>query len=449
MKHPGSSRIPFSAWQALALYVFAATAPLLIAALAEARERDFAAELAVGAGLVALAMLLLQFISSGRYERISGGAGIDRTLRFHQLAAYALSGLVLLHPLLLALPSEPGELGRLPAGLVMLAGAPMLRSGVLALAGLAILVALGILRAHIALRYETWRGTHVLLALGVAVASLHHAMSVGQYSNGMVLRFYWMLLAMCALASTGYVYLFKPLRLARTAWRVKSNRPAGEATRELLLQPESGSALDYAAGQFIWVSFGHRPFPLNDHPYSLASSPREGPELRLLIKARGDFSGNAAAIAPGTPAYVDGPHGDFVIAGHDADAIALIAGGIGIAPIAGILRDLQLSGDHRPVRLLYGARNLERMAGREMIDGVAGSLDLNVEYVLEAPPPGWQGGAGSITPEAVLRTLRGTDPQRCLCMLCGPTDMMLAAEDALLRAGVPAANIVYERFDYA
>lgn len=436
-------------WRALLLYLLVAIAPLVIVASGAARERGFAAEFAIGAGLAALSMLLLQFISSGRHERVSGGAGIDRTLRFHQLSAWVLSGLVLLHPLLLVLPSDMDELGRLPARLAMMAGAPHLRSGVVALVLLAALILLAALRTRVALRYEAWRAWHIAFAVVVAAASLHHALAVGLYSGGGLLKTWWVLLATVALASTAHAHLVKPVQLARAAWRVRSNEPDGEGIRELVLEPVNGKALEYSAGQFIWVSFGRRPFPLGDHPYSLASSPREGPELRLLIKARGDFSAAAAVIEPGTPAYVDGPHGDFGIAGRDADAFALIAGGIGIAPIAGILRDLELAGDRRSVGLLYGARNLERMAARTVIGAAARTLDLKTEVVLESPPPGWQGGRGAITPEAVLRTLRGHNPRRCLCLLCGPTGMMLAAEKTLLHAGVPAANIVYEQFDYA
>jgi len=448
-----TSHRPAGPWQVLALYVFLVAAPLLIAAFSVARERGFAAELAVGTGLVALAMLLLQFISSGRHERVSGGIGIDRTLRFHQLSAWVLIALVLLHPLLLVLPSSMNDLrnepGQILVRLAMMAEAPFLRSGVLALVLLIVLVALAALRTRIRLRYEIWRATHLVLALVVAAASLHHALAAGQYSSGGLLKVWWVLMAVCALAAAAYAHILKPVLLARAAWRVKSNQADGEGIRELVIEPVNGKGLKYAAGQFIWVDFGRRPTPLGDHPYSLASSPREGPDLRLLIKARGDFSGAAASIAPGTPAYVDGPHGDFFIEGRDVDAIALIAGGIGIAPIAGILRDLAHAGDRRKIALLYGARNLERMAGREAIAAVERSLDLQTEFVLDEPPPDWQGGSGAISPEAVLRTLRGHDPRRCLCLLCGPTGMMLATEQILLRAGVPAINIVYERFDYA
>jgi ferredoxin-NADP reductase len=145
---------------------------------------------------------------------------------------------------------------------------------------------------------------------------------------------------------------------------------------------------------------------------------------------------------------VDGPHGDFVLAGREAASVALFAGGIGIAPILGILRDMQLSGDRRPVSLVYGARNQERLVGRDAISEAASALSLRVDYVLEMPPPHWQGSVGGITAEVVRQAIIGRDPRHCICLLCGPTGMMLAIERVLLEAGVPARNIVYEQFDY-
>jgi predicted ferric reductase len=429
-------------------FVGLAAVPLLLAAHGQARERGAVAELAVGAGLLALAMLLMQFISSGRYEKVSGRAGIDATMRFHQLTAYGVLALAVLHPVFFLWPDTLQDLGRVPGMLAMMAGAPPLRSGVIALLLLAALVPMGMLRSRLPLRYEGWRILHALLAVGAGGASLHHALSVGGYSSAPGLVWFWALLGTAAMGSLAYVYFIKPAVLARRAYRVTSNREAGSGIRELVLAPGAGRPLAYHAGQFVWVSFGGWPFPWRDHPYSLASSPREGGSLRLLIKARGDFSAAAGAIAEGTAAYVDGPHGAFTLQGREADVIVLIAGGIGIAPILSILSDLRFSGDGRRVRLVYGARELSRLVGRDVIDAALPVLNLEVDYVLEEPPPGWTGSAGAITPERVLRTLRGADPHRCLILLCGPTPMMLAAERTLLDAGVPSSNIVYERFDY-
>jgi len=50
-------------------------------------------------GLCAAALLYLQFLSSGRYERLSGRIGIDRTMGFHRVAAGTLLLFAILHPL--------------------------------------------------------------------------------------------------------------------------------------------------------------------------------------------------------------------------------------------------------------------------------------------------------------------------------------------------------------
>ena len=42
----------------------------------------------------------------------------------------------------------------------------------------------------------------------------------------------------------------------------------------------------------------------------------------------------------------------------------------------------------------------------------------------------------------------GPSPESVAVYTCGPTPMMLAVERHLLAAGVPAGQIVYERFEY-
>lgn len=448
--HPRPPAAP-APWLLAFIYVLVAMAPLALGAAIGSRERSVAGELAVGLGLVALAMLLMQFISSGRYERVSGRAGMDRTLRFHQLTAYGLLLFSLLHPLLFVFPAELADwaaLRELPERLGFMLAAPHLRSGVVALLLLILLVPLGVLRSRLPVPYEIWRSLHVLLAVGAATGVLHHAMMVGGYSQSPLLAGFWIVLGVSAMGSLAYAWLVRPLLLARAPYRVVANKRLGPEVCELQLAPVRAHTIHYRAGQFVWVSFGRWAVTVRDHPYSLASSPLEGDVLKLMIKARGDFSAKAGDIPVGTLAHVDGPHGSFVLTGRAAGTVALFAGGIGIAPILGVLRDLQLSGDQRPVRLVYGARNASRLVGRDVIEAAGTSLDLRVEYLLEEADAGWQGGRGGLSAEVFARTLAGWDAGHCLCMLCGPTGMMLAGERELLALGVPAANIVYERFEY-
>uniref|UniRef100_UPI003F70B645 ferric reductase-like transmembrane domain-containing protein n=1 Tax=Elioraea sp. TaxID=2185103 RepID=UPI003F70B645 len=91
-------------WLLAALFVLAACAPLLLALASGEPPEAVQAELGIGLGLAALALMLLQFAHSGRLETIAGRIGIDRTMRVHRSAGIALAAMALLHPLAFVAP---------------------------------------------------------------------------------------------------------------------------------------------------------------------------------------------------------------------------------------------------------------------------------------------------------------------------------------------------------
>jgi predicted ferric reductase len=411
------------------------------------RESEFLRELSIGAGIAAYAMLLLQFVSSGRYETMSGRVGIDITMRFHQLAARAATVLVIAHPLLLVAPESLDELGDALSGLMALFAAPQMLSGVVALALTLAIVVAGIRRLRLPMRYELWRASHAVLAVGIAAAGAHHAFSAGTYSENALLQLYWWSLLVIAIGSLLFVYGIKPFLLLRNAYRLVSTEEIGPGIREIILAPARGRSFRFVAGQFAWVTFGRRPLAVFDNPFSISSSPSELPRVRLLVKARGDTSGGLGELPAGAPVYLDGPHGNFTLEGRRGKAICLIAGGIGIAPVIGLLRDLAAKRDPRPLALIYAARNPAMLVHAAEIRELQDRLDLGVTFSVDEAPPGWEGLTGNVGEARFAAALRAA-PEDCLCLACGPTPMMLAAERALLAAGVPPGQIVYERFEY-
>jgi predicted ferric reductase len=431
----------------LVIYAAIAVAPLAYMAAVGTYDMGVLRVLAISTGIVGLALALMQFVTSGRFERLSGRAGIDRTMRFHQLAARAVLVLVLVHPLLFAVPRELDALGDVPGRLMRMFTAPHLASGAIAWLLLIALIVLGLLRQRLPLRYELWRGSHALGAAIVAGASVHHALAVGTYAAEPAMALYWWVLLALALGTLAYLYFVKPFVLLQRAYRVVSNEQVGHRIRELVLEPAGGRVLRFEAGQFVWVLLDQPPLTVLDHPFSISSAPAESPRLRLLVKARGDFTSQLESLPAGARAYLDGPHGNFTLTGRRGEAIALIAGGIGIAPVIGLLRHLRDSTDRRPIGLLYGARNVSQLVHAEEIRAARAELDLEAHFFVDEPLPDWTGGIGEITGDAIRAALRA-DPSRCICFVCGPTPMMLDVERCLLDYGVPGAQIVYERFDY-
>jgi len=443
-------RLPRFGGRALAaLYLAVAFLPLALAAGRKVAPFDPWEKVGAGAGLVALTAMAVQFVTSGRFEKASGRLGIDRIMSFHKIAAWWVLGALVLHPLLYVIPTwlEDPDLG--VQLLVAYHVLPHYRTGVIALVALALLVLSSALRERLPVPYEVWRASHVLLAITAAGTGLHHALTVGRFSAlGAVNAWWWAVIGALVLV-VGTLYGWRWLRLHLHPWRLRSVTRVADRTWELDIQPEPGTPdLAYEAGQFVWMTEGARRFPLFDHPFSIADTP-ERPGISLIVKEAGDFTGRIGELEPGTPIGVDGPYGEFSMENHPAQAILLIAGGVGIGPIMGLLRDLVARRDPRPVRLVYAVGKPSNFACLGEIEAARGVLDLDVLLVSETGGEGFDGFVGRADRELLERTLAGLDRRGTVAMMCGPGPMVVAVSDTLGDLGLPQDAIVYERFDYA
>jgi len=404
---------------------------------------------AAGLGLVGLAAMAVQFATSGRFEFVSGHLGIDRVMAFHKTAAWWVLLALLLHPVVFVVPTFLADpalgLERLWAFHTL----PHYRSGVVALSALFLLVVGSALQRRLPVRYETWRAAHVILAAVALGAGLHHALTTGRFSAMGALHGYWWAVGAAAVGVVAILYGWRWARLHLRPWRLASVTKLADRMWELDIQPQPGTpALGYLAGQFVWMTEGARRFPLFDHPFSIADSPTR-PGLSLIVKEAGDFTSGIGALKPGTPIGVDGPYGNFTLEEHESDAVLLIAGGVGIAPIMGLLRDLVARGHRHPVRLAYAAGASENFACLEEIAAAAKTLDLQVLLLSETPASGWTGEIGRLDRDRLAGMLRGLDPERRVALICGPGPMVTAVSDTLIELGLPMDRVMYERFDYA
>ncbi len=428
-------------------YVALAIAPMLIAALSGLHPRPFLDDFSSGIAMAGFAMLLAEFVLSGRFRAFSATIGIDLAMQLHQLLARTALVLLLLHPMLYTLPLAPQRpwdptlvltLGLSPAATV---------TGLTAWGLLAVLVMAALFRNSMPWRYETWRLAHGLGAVVIAAASLHHVLDAGRYSRltGMVV-FWWSAFAV-AVASLVVVYVLRPLIQRRRRYRVKSVSGAAAGTWELVLAPDASFRIAYRAGQFAWLKLGS-PRPLFENPFSFSSAPAQGDELRFLIKEAGDFTGGIASASPGTPAFLDGPHGCFTLDDKGSEGIVLIAGGIGIAPMLSLLRQLAATNDPRRVILIYGNRVREQVVDVEGLADTPRLRNFTFHPVLSEPPIDWTGLQGQLDREILECCLPKEERGRLTYYLCGPTPMIDSVERALDALGVPLARIIAEKFQY-
>ncbi|MDP2356351.1 MAG: ferredoxin reductase family protein [Beijerinckiaceae bacterium] len=430
-----------------ALYIGLIATALVATAAAAPGSGSFAEEAARGMGVAAASMLTAQFISSGRIKALSSGVGLDVILGFHRFAASMLLWFVALHVLAFVAPTLAQGPARAGQHLLTLLTSPRMLTGVFAVAGMLAIVVASVKR-DAWMKYEVWRLTHGLGALVVLALTGHHVMTTGTASFAPGLWAFWLIVFGAAGVAFAHIYVGRPLLARRVSWRLDAVTKLTPRLLEVTLTQTRGPAFSFIAGQFVWLNFRPgfaQPF---DNPFSIASGPEELPRMRFLIKAVGDLTRSLPDLPPGADVSVDGPHGDLIVEGRAARAILLVAGGVGLAPLIGVLRSLAAQGDKRPIRAIYAAGVKENLVYAEEMRAMESQLNLVNFFTVDEASPDWTGGVGPIDATLIRRALDGIDRDHTLALICGPTPMMIATADMIAEEGVPLSSIIYERFAY-
>jgi predicted ferric reductase len=362
--------------------------------------------------------------------------------------ARLLALFILIHPFLYTLPmsgSRPWD----PTGasVLNLDSAGFITGG-LAWLLLPVFIALALFRRDLPYRYETWRLMHGLGAALIAILTLHHALDAGRYSSDPALTVFWVGMTGAALGTLFTVYILRPLHQLRRPYRVETLEKIAAKTWRLVIRPIGEHALSFRPGQFIWLTLNRPPFAITEHPFSISSCPAQGPRLEFTIKEAGDFTNRIGTLPVGARAWIDGPHGSMILPADPAVGLTFIAGGVGMAPIMSMLRQLRADGDTRPITVIYGNRAADQIMYRPELDEMTRELDLAIHYVLSEPPPDHPGPVGMIDEAMLRRLVTPTTGQERMYIVCGPTPMIDGVAASLGRLGVPASHIRSEKFSY-
>ena len=256
------------------------------------------------------------------------------------------------------------------------------------------------------------------------------------------------------------------LRAFRVARRVYED--AAQTQCSFYLEPVDGLALpDYQPGQFLTFSL-----PLAaagaagaaarrvTRCYSLSDSPAPD-HYRVTIKrvvAPAQPAGVPEGVAShyfhdhvhaGNTLQIRAPSGHFYLDRTLQTPVVLIAGGIGITPMMGMLRWCAQHQPQRVVHLFYGVRNSAEQAYKAVLEEMAGTLpQLSLQVVYSRPLPDdiraldyqHQGHVDL----ALLKQNLPPGPHQFY--ICGPTAMLESLVPALAQSGVALPDIHFEAF---
>jgi ferredoxin-NADP reductase len=185
--------------------------------------------------------------------------------------------------------------------------------------------------------------------------------------------------------------------------------------------------------------------------YSIASAPERQGEIDLTIERieGGEVSTYMHdVLVPGDRVEVRGPIGGYFVWEASMDApLLLIAGGSGIVPLMSMLRHRVAAGGKNPTALLYSSRTFEGIiyySELENLRAVNGGLQV-FHTLTRSQPAGWNGYTRRID-QAMLKEVAQLLGRSVQVYICGPTLLVEAAANALVKIGVDSNQIRTERF---
>jgi uncharacterized protein len=156
-----------------------------------------------------------------------------------------------------------------------------------------------------------------------------------------------------------------------------------------------------------------------------------------------------AALKEGDIVDVKAPSGGFHLDTERNTPAVLIAGGVGVTPMASMLKHIAASQPDRDAWLFYGVRNGAEHIFRTELEGLAKENErLRLHVCFSKPGPDDAAGRdyrhkGHVTVGLLQSQLPSNNYE---FYLCGPGRMMQDMHDGLLAWGVPEASIHLEAF---
>jgi predicted ferric reductase len=440
----------------LLIYLSLVLLPLGISIGLNLPNRPWLDELSSSLAMVGFNIILIEFWLSGRVKLLSKILGIDWVLQVHQLFARTALVFLLVHPFMYTLPSQPiwmmDSSQQNFLGLTLTSGL----TGMLSLFALIFLVGLAIMRKSSEISYEAWRLSHVVLALVIAIVGFIHTIDAGRYAQEVWMKSYWQFMLGLALLSLAWTYMIKPLIQNKNIHEVISIKQVSLGIWELIIKHSTEKKMNYQAGQFAWLKIGSSS-PLPENPFSIAScSNKNSSDISFLIKDVGDFTRQISQLQIGQKVFIDGPYGNFGAEAfsNDQDQLVMIAGGVGIAPMISVLRQMERDRDtslmNKEILLIYGNRVAEQAVNLKDMVKLESFKHLEVIQLVSEPTSNWQGPIGVLDTTTLEKILsaHNINPKTAQFLICGPAEMIDSAETSLDQLGAPLAHIASEKFQY-
>lgn len=426
------------------LYCIGVLIPLLIVLWKSGVGENLFQLLGISAALIAIMILSFQILLAGRFRWIETAFGLDVLIKRHKTAALIALVLLICHPLLLSASS--GDLSLL----LSLSLPWYIWVGKAALLLLLLNIGMTLYQSKIGLTFEKWRLLHDGVGALIILCAFVHSGLTGEDIQALpLLQVLWVVIPVLFFVLFAYHRLIKPILLHQAAYQVVEVKEEAPDVFTLAFAPPPGQGIHtYFPGQFQFITLYRENLPIEEHHWTISSSPTQRSTISSTIKKLGDFTSTIGQTKVGDTAVIDGPYGHFSYLFHpEENDFVFIAGGIGITPLMSMMRHMRDTHSSLPVLLIYASER-ESIFGGELAAMEREQLfPLKVIHVLSRPQEGWTGERGHIDKEKIERFV-GEKIATKAFYLSGPKGLVEASVAALKEMQIPKNHIHVEYFSF-
>lgn len=381
--------------------------------------------------LLGTVWLCVSYVLSTRMAWVNNVfGGMDKMYRAHHIIGGLAFAMVLHHPIFLAIEALPNAI--VARNYLFFSRSLPFNLGVMSIYLFLLLLILTLL---VKLPYSMWKTTHNFMGIPLLFAGAHILTITSDVSNSIVLRFWIVFWLLVGITSAIYKRFFYEKWGPRFEYKIaKIERVANVYVLSL---EEISSKMEYQPGQFVFLKIDR--LGGEYHPYSIVSYNKDR-YLKLAIKILGDYTVGMERVTEGDFCTIQGPYGDFFRPMKSDSNIVMVAGGIGITPFIGMIKNDLQKDSERKIELFYTVRSKEDAL---FLEDLRSLREENGRF-------NWKlivSGGGQRLDCNLIRESVGSFANKKF-LLCGPQSMMICLAEDLKKYGVKNQDIIYEDFSF-
>jgi predicted ferric reductase len=391
-------------------------------------------------GLTSAVLVFFQVLLVSRIRFLDRIFSLNRIYTFHRINGIAIALMALLHPILVLTAGKftifSFEKRYWPEFL-----------GVGLLIFILVLVITANWRPFFGFAYNKWLRLHRPGALVTLAFMTIHILFVSEtFKSGLprVLVFVAACLSLVLILRLWCRRVF----LGKRRYIISNVAPAGKDAFAVDARPDEGRIPDYIPGQFAFIKPLSAGVPMEEHPFTLSSTPSRPNILQFVIRSLGDWTSKINHLKAEETILIDGPYGLFshMVSPGD-EPVIMIAGGIGITPMLSMLRYMTDVNDQRQTLLIWSNRTKENIVFPEEFENFKQRLQhLKIINFFTREPGG--GDTNKRLDQVALEKMMDGYSQKSRVFICGPPGMMKVVGRALKNIGFSSSTVYKEEFRF-